>query len=333
MKIISLFCGAGGMDLGFARAGHQIVWANDVWHDAVQTYRLNFGDHVHLGPIDAVSPVPDADVVIGGFPCQGFSIANRGRNESDSRNQLYLELLRVIAEKRPRFFVAENVKGILSLAGGRVFEQILLDFENVGYRVNHALLNAADYGVPQRRERVFLVGRRLDEGLIPSFPPPKTHAHPKDAERLGLLPWVSVGAALSVLPEPGPLSGVPNHDDFSNYKLRFNGHLGHRRVDENLPAPTITARGDDRGGVVVIHHPSNSRRISPREAATIQSFPETFEFSGTRTSAYRQIANAVPPRLAYAVASCLPTGATGPRRQEEVIGAGPRAISRIARRP
>lgn len=298
------------MDLGFMNAGHEVVWANDNWSDAVSTYRANIGAHIHEGSIEAVSPVPDADIVIGGFPCQGFSIANRDRHVSDTRNALYLEFLRILGEKRPGYFVAENVRGLLSLGGGEIFRQILKDFASLGYDVSHAVLNAADYGVPQRRERVFIVGRLSGQDLPLAFPPKSTHAPGRFAAARGLQPWVGVGEALAPLPPPGPNSPVANHGDFSSYKLRFNGHLGHRIIDPDLPAPTITARGDDKGGVVVIHHPSNERRISPREAATIQSFPSDFVFVGTRTSVYRQVANAVPPRLAQHVAMCVGRSST-----------------------
>ncbi|HEY1801370.1 MAG TPA: DNA (cytosine-5-)-methyltransferase, partial [Terriglobales bacterium] len=156
MKVISLFSGAGGMDLGFIQAGHTIIWANDIWKDAVETYRRNLGNHIVCDDISAMdaATIPDGDIVIGGFPCQGFSLANRKRNTSDERNFMYLEFRRIVSEKKPRYFLAENVKGILSLDSGKVFEQILQDFSEIGYRIRHEVLNAADYGVPQRRERV-----------------------------------------------------------------------------------------------------------------------------------------------------------------------------------
>ncbi|MGD9711111.1 MAG: DNA cytosine methyltransferase [Thermomicrobiales bacterium] len=305
MRVISLFSGAGGMDLGFTQAGHDIVWANDIFADAVESYRRNLGDRIHLGSIEDCSPDVSADIVIGGFPCQGFSVANWNRNSADSRNQLYRQMLRVIKEVRPIFFVAENVKGILNLEGGRIFRLILREMRELGYEVRYALLNAADFGVPQRRHRVFIVGKLEGSSATWSFPPHPTHSRPELSQLLGLKPWVSVGEALAQLPEPGGSNGLANHEYASRYKLRFNGHLGHRVVDATRPAPTITARGDDRGGVVVIHHPSNERRITPREAATIQGFPLDFEFVGTNTSVYRQVANAVPPPLARAVAECL----------------------------
>ncbi len=298
MRVISLFSGAGGLDLGFIWAGHEIVYANDVYHDAVETYRRNIGLHIHEGDIALVPSheIPDGDMVIGGFPCQGFSVANTKRSGLDARNRLYLEMVRVIRDKRPRFFVAENVKGILSLEKGLVFQEILKDFASLGYRVQYQVLNAANYGVPQRRERVFIAGTRRDLPYRLAFPPP---THDRDA-RLGLLPWRAVGEALAVLPDPDLPNTVANHV-YSKYKLRFNGYIGHREINPDLPAPTVTARGDAKGGVVVLHHPSNTRRMSCRELATVQSFPVDYEFVGGISSVYRQIGNAVPPRLAEVV--------------------------------
>ena len=165
LKIISLFAGAGGMDLGFKNAGFDIMWANDFDPDSVKTYRRNFGDHIVLGDIEKIrtNNMPDnPDVVIGGFPCQGFSIANLGRSVDDSRNKLYKQMLRVIRVKKPKYFVAENVAGILTLGKGAVIQKIIKDFKSIGYKVDYKLLNAADYGVPQARRRVFIIGNRLD---------------------------------------------------------------------------------------------------------------------------------------------------------------------------
>jgi DNA (cytosine-5)-methyltransferase 1 len=303
MRIVSLFSGAGGLDLGFARAGHEIVWANDNWRDAVETYRMNLGPHILLGDIrdiDATS-IPDADVVIGGFPCQGFSVANTRRSVDDSRNLLYREFVRVVDAKRPAYLVAENVKGILTLGRGAVFQKITEDFGWLGYTLAPTLLNAADFGVPQRRERVFLLGVKGGSPVPLWWPPRRTHAPREAAAGLGLLPWVGVGEALAAIPEPDDQHDLQNHEA-TRYKLRFNGYLGHRVVDPALPSPTLTARGDDRGGVVIHHHPGNHRRLTAREAALVQSFPVDYRFFGPKTSVYRQVANAVPPRLAQAVA-------------------------------
>ncbi len=303
MRVVSLFSGAGGLDLGFRQAGHRIVWANDLYDDAVSTYRRNIGKHIVCADITKVrsEDIPDCDMVIGGFPCQGFSVANTKRNARDSRNVLYRELLRVISDKKPAFFLAENVKGILHFDGGKAFLRILADFESAGYRVVYRLCNAANFGVPQRRERVIIVGTRQDINYEFSYPQ-ITHAK---GGADGLRPWVGVGEALAGFPDPDVENVVPNHV-YSKYKLNFNGYLGHRPLDPLLPAPTVTARGDDKGGVVILPHPGGRRRMTGRELATVQGFPADFVFEGNLSSVYRQIGNAVPPPLARAVAAQFP---------------------------
>lgn len=307
LNLISLFSGAGGLDLGFIWAGFNVAWAIDHFEEAACTYRHNIGNHIVCDDIESIdaAKLPDADGIIGGFPCQGFSVANLKRSEADSRNKLYLQFIRFIRAKKPKFFVAENVKGILSLEKGKVFSQIVSNFSKEGYSVKYSLLNAADYGVPQQRQRVFLFGIRDDlTALNSAFPPAPTHARPNLARKLNLPSWISVGKALRNIPEPGSQHNLMNHD-YTKYKLTFNGYLGHRKIDSEMPAPTITARGDERGGVVILHHPNNHRRMSVREVAIVQSFPIDFYFCGSRTSAYRQIGNAVPPLLAKAVAESV----------------------------
>ena len=156
MRIVSLFSGVGGLDLGLIQAGHEIIWANDYDLDAVATYRKNIGNHIVPGSIEVIpsSDIPSCDVVVGGFPCQGFSQANMLRFEKDERNRLYLEFKRIIRDKRPLYFLAENVRGILSLAGGQAIRKIESDFADAGYRVKKHLFNVADFGVPQNRWRV-----------------------------------------------------------------------------------------------------------------------------------------------------------------------------------
>lgn len=299
MKVVSLFSGAGGLDLGFILAGHEIVWANDLYSDAVATYKHNIGSHIVEKDIKEIlsSDIPDCDIVIGGFPCQGFSVANVKRNTHDERNVLYKELLRVIKDKQPRYFLAENVKGILSLNKGKSFEMIINDFSSLNYNVVYKVLNAADYGVPQTRERVIIVGVRKDVDFEYTYPIP---THSKIAED-GKSIWVSAGEALRSLPDPDLPNDIANHN-YSKYKLAFNGYIGHRPVDPNKPAPTVTARGDNKGGVVILPHPNGLRRMTCRELATIQSFPVDFKFMGNNSSIYRQIGNAVPVQLAYHIA-------------------------------
>ena len=140
LKVLSLFAGAGGMDLGFKNAGYEIIWANDFDPDSVKTYKRNLGGHIVLGDIEKIrtNHMPNnPDVVIGGFPCQGFSIANLSRRVDDSRNKLYKQMLRVIRAKKPKYFVAENVSGILTLVKGAVIEKIIKDFKRIGYKVDY----------------------------------------------------------------------------------------------------------------------------------------------------------------------------------------------------
>ena len=299
MKVVSLFSGAGGLDLGFIQAGHNIVWANDVYDDAVATYKTNIGNHIIQSDIHCIdsTEIPDCDLIIGGFPCQGFSVANIKRHSQDTRNSLYKELLRVIKDKKPSYFLAENVKGILSLDKGSVFSMILKDFSAAGYNVKYKVLNSANFGVPQKRERVIIVGVRKDIPYNFEYPE-ETHSEKGDD---GKLRWISVSEALKPFPDPDTLNNIPNHV-YSKYKLNFNGYMGHRPLDPNKPAPTVTARGDNKGGVVILPHPNNQRRMTCRELATIQSFPHDYYFCGNSSSIYRQIGNAVPVKMAYAIA-------------------------------
>lgn len=178
MKILSLFSGAGGLDLGLIQAGNQIVWANDIDKNAVETYKHNIGEHIVLGDIKDVNipHLPNVDVVVGGFPCQGFSLANRFRVLDDERNFLYKFFYQVVKEKQPKFFVAENVKGILSLGKGEAIKQIVDDFKEAGYITELHLVNMADYGVPETRQKVIIIGQNqnIGEKFLFNFPIP-TH--------------------------------------------------------------------------------------------------------------------------------------------------------------
>ena len=306
-SVVSLFSGAGGLDLGLIKAGHRIIWANDVDSDAVATYRKNIGSHIVLGPIEdiASAAIPDCDVVVGGFPCQGFSQANLLRFEKDQRNKLYLEFKRVIEDKQPLYFLAENVRGILSLADGRAIKKIEKDFAACGYRVKKQLFNVADFGVPQNRWRVIIAGTRCDlpEAADFEFPIP-THATPAKAKKLGRNVYLSIGEALARIPEPDKAHKLPNHV-YSSYKVTNRNFTGHRTTDPTKPSPTILARGNGKGGVCAIQHPNNHRRMSIRESATIQTFPLDFEFVGRMNSCYRQVGNAVPVLFAKRLGEML----------------------------
>lgn len=296
MKIISLFSGAGGLDLGLIQAGHQVIWANDIDQDAVKTYEHNIGKHIVCSDIKDINidTLPDADVVVGGFPCQGFSLANLQRNIEDERNQLYKFFYSTINIKKPIFFIAENVKGILSLDGGKAIKQIVFDFEKAGYITKVHLVNMADYGVPQTRQRVFIIGQRKDiaNSIVFQFPLP-THSRNIDNE---LLPWVDIEEALSHFPDPDKPNNCLNHV-YSAYKLVYRNFTGHRQTDPHKPSPTILARGNGKGGVCAIPHYNGTRRLTIRESAAIQTFPDDFEFFGSMNSCYRQIGNAVPVKF------------------------------------
>lgn len=297
MTIISLFSGAGGLDLGLMQAGNNIIWANDIDSDAVATYKANINDHILQGDIQSIDieKLPKADVVVGGFPCQGFSMANMKRNIKDERNVLYKFFHNAIQKKQPKFFIAENVKGILSLGKGSVVKQIKSDFEEAGYIVEIHKVNMADYGVPQHRERVLFIGQRKDlsDHMLFHFPSPTNSKDGKD----GLSPWVTIKEAIGNLPSIGNTAIDPNNYG-SAYRFIPRNFTAHRVTNPDKPSPTILARGNGKGGVCAIPHYNGERRLSIRESAVIQTFPRDFIFMGRMGSCYRQIGNAVPVHFA-----------------------------------
>ena len=233
LKVISLFAGAGGIDIGFKNSGFDIVWANDFDENAVNTFRDNLGDHIILGDIREInsSQIPNnPDVITGGFPCQGFSVANTKRTISDNRNFLYKEMLRVINDKRPKYFIAENVKGLLSLGNGLVIKMIEDDFSNIGYKIDYKLLNSADYGVPQFRERVIIIGNRL--GLHNPFPQ-ITHTNSKNLFTDNFLPHKTVKESIEYL------SNIDTVERNSNQIIEYNGkkiynHIAYDNVENRF---------------------------------------------------------------------------------------------------
>lgn len=291
LSVVSLFAGAGGLDLGLIQAGHNVIWAVDNCPDCCKTYSKNIGNHILEADIENVdlNDIPDSDVVVGGFPCQGFSVANLKRAADDDRNKLYRAFVKIVRSKRPRYFIAENVRGILNLEKGKVIEQILKDFKDCGYSVDCRVYNAADFGVPQNRVRVFIVGVRddIDQSFLWAEPLLTLKEN-----------WVSIGEALKDIPEPETQHSLLNHVG-SKYKVTNRNFTGHRKTDPDKPSPTILARGNGKGGVCAIQHPDNHRRMTVREQALVQTFPIDFEFIGKLGSMYRQVGNAVPVKLAY----------------------------------
>lgn len=303
MKVISLFCWCWWLDLGFHMAGHEIVYANDFDLDSIKTYKKNFDvnnclvEHKSIIDID-IKNIPDWDIVIWWFPCQGFSVANIYRNEEDERNKLYLELLRVIKGKNPKFFLAENVPWLCSLWWyeslydknnklWKIFKMILEDFRNIWYRVDWQILNSSDYWVPQNRKRVIIVWVRND--LNHKFIYPKINCINKK----------TVKDAIWDLPIEYS-NDIPNHQ-WSKYKVKINWYLWNRHIDWNKPAPTITWRWWWTGWPIIMPHPSQERRMTVREYARIQTFPDNFIFEWSISSQYRQIWNAVPPLMWFEI--------------------------------
>jgi len=297
MTVVSLFSGAGGLDFGLKMSGHRIIWAIDIDKDSCETYKNNIGDHIICDDIINVNNIPDSDVIIGGFPCQGFSLANLKRNTNDDRNKLYKEFVRIVKSKSPDYFIAENVRGILSLGNGEVIKLILNDFSELGYNVKYEVVNFANYGIPQSRIRVIIVGTKKTLKKEKYFNyPMETH---------GKNNWITISEALKNIPEPDSKNTKLKNHIYSKYKITNRNFTGHRLTDPNKPSPTILARGNGKGGVCAIQHPNNHRRLSVRESAIIQTFPMDFEFFGSMNSMYRQVGNAVPVDYAYLLGKSL----------------------------
>lgn len=297
---VSLFCGAGGLDIGFEQAGFKTIWANDFDKDACKTHQNWSRAKVVCGDIAKVdvTEIPDSDIILGGFPCQGFSLSGP-RKIDDSRNVLYKHYVRIVKAKQPKIFVGENVKGLLTMANGDIFEAIKEEFSQCGYNVFSQLVNARYFGVPQDRERVIIVGIRKDLGINDfSIPVPKNKR-------------MTMREALAGMPEPSP-------DDICNapYSSRFmsrNRKRGWDDVSYTIPAmakqvtlhpssPDMEKLGTDlwRFG-----NDGLTRRFSWQEAAVIQTFPRDLKFEGDLVSKYKQIGNAVPVKLAEYVATLL----------------------------
>jgi DNA (cytosine-5)-methyltransferase 1 len=297
ISVVSLFSGCGGMDLGFSggfeflgknyfKMPFEIIWANDLNSAACRTYKKNIGEHIVEGDIwKAIDEMPlEADVVIGGFPCQDISINGKGAGVDGKRSGLYRAMVEVVSRIRPKIFVAENVKGLLMKHNEKSLKQILTDFRALGYDVTYQLYNAADYGVPQTRERVFIVGTRSD---INKFTPPApvSDKHITSQEAIGDLESVELNESF-------------NHIwSFANK----SSDQGNRKLKADRPGYTIRA---ECHGNIQFHY-ALPRRISMREAARFQSFPDNFIFDSKLRETERQVGNAVPPVLAWHMANAV----------------------------
>ncbi len=318
-KVVSLFCGCGGMDLGFTggfsylRKNYKnnpidIVFANDIEKNACNTYNYNFNHNAICEDISniEVESIPDCDIVIGGFPCQDFSLAGKRKGFDSTRGLLYKQMLRVIKEKQPLVFVAENVEGLtLKINGESPLLKIIDEFENVGYKVKYKLFNTAYYEVPEMRKRVIIVGVRNDIS--------EEYEYPK--EIMNENNWLTAKDAIDDLWDKLGKNEVPNHSekDYSKAKFNPNGKgQGNRLLDANKPSVTIRAEhhGNIEGHYRTYNEENskdvkNWRRLTVRECARIQSFPDNFVFPGAASAAYKQIGNAVPPVFAWHICNSV----------------------------
>lgn len=323
MKLVSFFAGAGGLDLGFAKAGFDIIWANEYDREIWETYEKNH-PHTHLerrSIADIPSEeVPGCDGIIGGPPCQSWSAAGALRGLQDKRGQLFFEFIRILADKQPRFFLAENVAGMLLPSNRKALENIKALFQECGYTLSFKLLNASDFGVPQDRKRVFFVGYRQDLGLQFDFPAPLTPARQDKVtlrQAIGDLADSAIPARAKYHAN-GTDCRVPNHEyltgGFSSIYLSrnrvrswdevsFTIQAGGRHAPLHPQAPKMLLVGPDQRAFAPGHE-HLYRRLSVRECARIQTFPDDFIFHYKAVAAgYKMIGNAVPVELGRAIAT------------------------------
>ncbi len=323
-KVVSLFSGCGGMDLGFKgdfdifgkryeNNPFEIVFANDIEEKACNTYLHNFGHKPVCGDIKDINieDIPKADIVIGGFPCQDFSHAGNRKGLKSERGRLYLEMKRVIDYIKPIAFVAENVDGIRTTSKGTdssALDVILEEFKNSGYNVEYKVLHSADYGVPQTRIRVIIIGIRKDYNTQILYPKPSRGSTTN-------VEWRSSKDAIDDLWDKMGSDNVFNHSikDYSKAKFYPGRKMqGNCQIPKDKPSPTI--RAEHHGNIEGHYRSTNPnepenmsywRRLSVRECARLQTFPDDFEFPGAPTYAYKQIGNAVPPILGWYIARAL----------------------------
>jgi DNA (cytosine-5)-methyltransferase 1 len=308
IKTISLFSGSGGLDLGLLKTKKfNILLANDFDKCATESYSHNIGKHIVHSDIRELKNLPEADLIVGGPPCQGFSTANPNRAFDDPRNWLFKEYSRIISEVNPKVFLMENVSGILTLDNGKVFNMIKAEFQNLGYNLYETLLNAKFYEVPQSRNRVILVGVRNDLKVKFHFPSPVLNP-PLFGK------FISVGDAIlnfdfkiddpnhSIskltdlnlkrirhIPEGGSMKDCPE-ELWNNSDLKRSM----RRLDSKKPSYTIVHNNCDH-----YYHPIENRRITIREMALLQTYPPNYIFMGSKSDQSKQVGNSVPVNLGY----------------------------------
>lgn len=323
MKLATFFAGAGGLDLGFTKAGFDCIWANEYDKEIWETYEKNhphtFLDKRSLTEIQS-NDVPDCDGIIGGPPCQSWSEAGALRGINDKRGQLFYDFMRILADKQPKFFLAENVSGMLLPVHKQSLENIKSMFKECGYNLSFQLLNASDFGVPQDRKRVFFIGYRSDLGIKFKFPTGSIFENKITLEQaIGDLRDNVLPAQNNNLTN-GDLCALPNHEymtgGFSSMymsrnrvrswdEVSFTIQAGGRHAPLHPQAPKMELVEQD----VRMFVPKKEdlyRRLSVRECARIQTFPDDFIFHyKSVVTGYKMIGNAVPVKLAQAIATVI----------------------------
>lgn len=321
-KYIDLFSGAGGFSLGFDRAGFQNVFSVDYEPGFCETYRENFPNHQLIeknicdlqdAEIAYLKEQNEVTVVIGGPPCQGFSMAGSiGRKFiDDPRNRLFKEFVRVVKVVKPRYFVMENVKRLYNHKKGQTREEIIEDFEKLGYTVSCKILNAVDYGVPQMRWRAIFIGSLKEQDIL--FPERQIQNNVTVKEALKVYPKLLSGASSTKIPNHVAMS----HSNQMLTKMGFIADGGDRNeiphelrptsgdvrkyIRYKSNAPSVCVTGDMRK----IFHYEQNRALTVRELAKLQSFPDDFVFKGTRIAQQQQVGNSVPPLMAEAIAHSI----------------------------
>lgn len=316
LRAASLFCGCGGTDVGllggfnylgktYVENPIQIVYANDIDNNACAIFQQNFGIVPDNRDIRCVKSeeIPDIDILTGGFPCQSFSIVAQNPKRlgvKDDRGKLFFEMCRILREKQPRCFIAENVKGILSANDKNAFPLIIQEFENSGYNVSYKLLNAVNFGVPQKRERVIIIGIRKDLNIKFDF-----DCLPKEGD----FPMVPLSRIIEdIVPEKYYFSQKAVDGMMKNRNLMNKG----RAQNITMPCNTVgahLAKVSLNSTDPVLMVGGKYRRFTPREVARIQSFPENFQLIGNESAQYRALGNAIAPvmfwHIAHAVAALL----------------------------
>ena len=319
IKVASFFCGCGGSDLGilgdfkflkehYAPLPFEISYALDFDKYAVETYNANFEHPAVCDNIKNVdiNQIEEFDLLLGGFPCQSFSTVNPNKDTNDDRANLYKELVKILKAKQPKFFICENVKGLVTLQKGEILKKVVTEFESVGYKVKYRVLLASNFGIPQKRERVFIIGVRNDINVGFKFPA-ETHS---ETNLFSTKKWVPLKKVIPQLAiedkkyyfSQRAVEGMKNaknnmkgglYQDLEGQCLTITSHLAKTSLNSRDP--------------VLLVNPEKEiyRRFTPEEAASIQSFPENFVFPVSETQAYRQIGNAIPPVLMWHVANAL----------------------------